>query len=139
MRKNVPDQTPPAGVILFGKDKKNKPHASFFGKADLAAAVKAAHLMGMQAVVAETPGLRAVVAELTPGRVFARRAFVPFVKAEVYRRLITLAVAAGAFDRQGAAHGLKTPKPSPTAPPEALAGPTPAADNPSRGPTRPFG
>ena len=53
MRNNSPGQNPPA-VILFGIDEKHRPHASFFVKGDLAAAVKAADLMGMQTVIAET-------------------------------------------------------------------------------------
>jgi len=97
-------------VILFGKDETSKPHASFFPESDLAGALNAAALMKMRVLRTDTDARRAVAADLPQGRVFASgKAFVPFVAAPVYQRLIALAAGADAvcvrggwFDRQRA-------------------------------------
>jgi hypothetical protein len=82
-------------VILFGKDETSKPHASFFNEVDLAGALNAAALMKMQVLRTDSKERRAIAAELPQGRVFASgKAFVPFVAAPVYQRLVGLAAAA---------------------------------------------
>ena len=94
MNGKAPSAKTPA-VILFGKDQTSKPHASYFLEADLAAALKAAELMKMQVLRTDTDERRAVAAELPQGRIFqaSGRAFVPFVGAPLYRRLVALAAA----------------------------------------------
>jgi hypothetical protein len=84
-------------AILFGKDRTSKPHASYFLEGDLAAAVKAAELMKMRILLTDTDERRAVAAELPQGRIFqaSGRAFVPFVSARLYRRLVALAAGGG--------------------------------------------
>jgi hypothetical protein len=82
-------------VILFGKDETAKPHASFFHEADLPGALNAAELMKMKVLRTDTDERRAVAADLPQGRVFASgKAFVPFVAAPLYHRLVALARAA---------------------------------------------
>jgi hypothetical protein len=97
---SVNEKAPPVkipAVILFGKDRTSKPHASFFLEGDLAAAVKAAELMKMRVLLTDTEERRAVAAELPQGRIFqaSGRAFVPFVSAQLYRRLVALAAGGG--------------------------------------------
>jgi hypothetical protein len=84
-------------AILFGKDRTSKPHASYFLEGDLAAAVKAAELMKMRVLLTDTDERRAVAAELPQGRIFqaSGRAFVPFVSARLYRRLVALTAGGG--------------------------------------------
>jgi hypothetical protein len=84
-------------AILFGKDRTSKPHASYFLEGDLAAAVKAAELMKMRVLLTDTDERRAVAAELPQGRIFqaSGRAFVPFVSAQLYRRLVALTAGGG--------------------------------------------
>lgn len=77
-----------APVILFGRDERHRPHASRFG-GDIAGAEDAARLMGLYCAVADTDALRDLVARLPTGRLFpSGRAFVPFVKADLYDRLL---------------------------------------------------
>ena len=92
MNGKAPSEKTPA-VILFGKDQTSKPHASYFLEADLAAALKAAELMKMRVLLTDSDERRAVAAALPQGRIFqaSGRAFVPFVSAGVYRRLVALA------------------------------------------------
>ncbi|KLK93932.1 hypothetical protein AA309_05470 [Microvirga vignae] len=86
----APVDTDPA-IIVFGRDRTGKPHASFFGCGEASLAEKAATLMEMQILPVSTDEHRAVAAQLPPGRVFASgRAFVPLVRAELYARLVDL-------------------------------------------------
>lgn len=105
MNEKAPSAEIPA-VILFGKDETAKPHASFFQKADLAGALNAAALMKMRVLRTDTIERRAVAAELPQGRVFASgKAFVPFVAAPLYGRLVALAAVADSTAPRGLGWG----------------------------------
>jgi len=79
-----------SGVVVFGKDGAAKPHASWFGEADARLALKAARLMGMQALRPISEAARELTAKLPKGRVFASgRGFVPFVRPKLYEALAT--------------------------------------------------
>ena len=83
-----PAKLPSTCLIVFGLDDKGRPHASWFGDEDVALARKAAAMMGMAAVEANTEALRGLAGQLPAGRVFASgRAFVPFVKGGLYSQL----------------------------------------------------
>jgi hypothetical protein len=104
-------------AILFGKDRTSKPHASYFLEGDLAAAVKAAELMKMRVLLADTDERRAVAAQLPEGRIFraSGRAFVPFVSARLYGRLVALAAGGGRAlpgDPENPGTAKQAPKPS---------------------------
>ena len=101
-------------VILFGKDETSKPHASFFPESDLAGALNAAALMKMRVLRTDTAARRAVAADLPQGRVFASgKAFVPFVAAPLYQRLIALAAGADAVRAPGAGSTANEPNRGP--------------------------
>lgn len=71
----------PAALVVFGRDDGGKAHASRFGESDQGAAIKAAHLMGFQALAVEQPAVRDIADGLPEGRVFeSGKGFVPFVK-----------------------------------------------------------
>ena len=110
-------------VILFGKDETSKSHASFFPESDLANALNAAALMKMKVLRTDTDERRAVAAELPQGRVFASgKAFVPFVAAPVYQRLIALAAGADSICPAGAAWGPGGPENESVAAPDSNQG-----------------
>ncbi|KQP80732.1 hypothetical protein ASF60_22495 [Methylobacterium sp. Leaf113] len=58
-------------LIVFGRDKDGKPHASAFTEADATLATKAADLMGMRTVTVNTEEHRLIASQLPLGRVFA--------------------------------------------------------------------
>jgi hypothetical protein len=85
-------------LIIFGLDDAKRPHGSYFGAADAPAAEFAARTMGFLAHRLATAGEREVAATLAPGKLFASgRAFVPFVRADLFDRLLKL-VPAGALE-----------------------------------------
>ncbi|MBB3952805.1 hypothetical protein [Aureimonas jatrophae] len=78
-------------IVVLGRDERSKPHASWFGEADVRAARHAAQLMGMRSlgVAGGDEALAALAARLPSGRLFeSGRAFVPFVKGELYDQLV---------------------------------------------------
>ena len=84
-------------LVVFGRDKGGKAHASSFtaGEADLA--TKAAELMGLRTLPIRTDTERALAAQVPRGRVFATgRAFVPFIKASLLTELQAAALNNGA-------------------------------------------
>ena len=89
---SVTAMLPPAPhIVVFGRDQSGKPHASWFDQASGELATKAAALMNMRAVPVETEAVRELVGTLPRGRVFSSgRAFTPFVKGQLYTRLIEL-------------------------------------------------
>ncbi|MHC2017700.1 hypothetical protein [Methylobacterium sp. CM6247] len=82
----------PPGVILFGRDERHRPHASRFAAGDKANAERAAGLMGMNVLEISDDTHHSLAAGLPQGRLFeSGKAFVPFVKAEVFDRLVAAA------------------------------------------------
>lgn len=87
-------------VIVLGLDEADKPHASVFNEPDAALAEKAAGLMDMMTIRIEGEDLMAVAAGLPTGKIFASgNGFVPFVKRQVYDRLVALGEAAGTITK----------------------------------------
>ena len=86
----APALVPLASLILFGRDEAGRPHASVF-KDDMRPAVeRAADLMDLYCFPADTEALHNLAAMLPTGRLFpaSGKAFVPFVKAVLYDRLL---------------------------------------------------
>lgn len=82
----------PPGLILFGRDERHRPHASRFAAGDKAEAERAASLMGMHVLEISDDTHHSLAAGLPQGRLFGSgKAFVPFVKAEVFDRLVAAA------------------------------------------------
>ncbi|GAA4129475.1 hypothetical protein ACFFTN_09815 [Aminobacter aganoensis] len=76
-------------LILLGRDDAGKAHASWFDGEDAAPAKDAARLMGMAALSVEGDELRDLAIRLPKGKLFTSgRAFVPFVKGEIFERLL---------------------------------------------------
>ena len=77
-------------IILFGRDDRGRPHGSRFDRRDKAEVERAAQLMDFHLVEATTKEMRDIGAALPEGRIFpaSGKAFVPFVKAALFDRLI---------------------------------------------------
>jgi hypothetical protein len=82
-------------LVVFGRDEAGKPHASWFDAETADLAVNAAKLMQMRVLKVETEEQKALARQLARGRVFATgRAFTPFARANLYSKLVELAVGA---------------------------------------------
>ena len=78
-------------LVIFGRDEANKAHASWFAAADAELAIKAAGMMGMRVLPANTDEHRAAASKLAAGRIFeSGRGFVPFAKEAAYKALEAL-------------------------------------------------
>jgi len=112
-------------VILFGIDSTGKPKAARFGAKHAGLATKAASQLQLQLLPANTPNVAEITARLPVGRVHATgRMFIPFVRRDVYDKLV-LAASAGGSKQQ-----------PPAAPPSSTGGA--AGSNPPRSaPNRP--
>ncbi|GJE15619.1 hypothetical protein [Methylobacterium marchantiae] len=87
-----PAATIPPSLILFGRDERHRPHASRFAAGEKAEAERAAGLMGMHVLEISDDTHQSLAAGLPQGRLFGSgKAFVPFVKGEVFDRLIAAA------------------------------------------------
>ncbi|MER9141831.1 hypothetical protein NKH92_03980 [Mesorhizobium sp. M0871] len=88
---SVASETTPS-LIVFGRDESNKPHASVFLLPQVEAAEGAARLMGMHSHHVDPGDSPEIVMRLPAGKLFdSGKAFVPFVKGELYTRIVTLA------------------------------------------------
>jgi hypothetical protein len=78
-------------AVLFGLDDQGKAHAATFESEELEAARKAAGLMDMQMAELQGEDHMAAVAQVPRGRLYATgKAFVPFVKRDLYERLLAI-------------------------------------------------
>jgi hypothetical protein len=109
-------------LIVFGLDEAQKPHASWFEKADAPLAAKAAGLMGMKVLRLTDDEQRGLAGKLPKGRVFeSGKAFVPFVNKALYSQLaamggeepsVDLAVVQAASEDEQAGEGSAHTKPA---------------------------
>ena len=82
----------PAPVILFGIDSRGKPKAARFRKDHASLAVKAAGQLQLQVLANDNSKVGEIAARLPVGRVHATgRAFVPFVRRDLYDKLLAIA------------------------------------------------
>jgi hypothetical protein len=82
----------PPAVILFGNDDTGKPHTSSFDINRRHEAIKAAGLMGFQALAVEGDFLVSLAKKVPVGKVFSSgKGFVPFVKRDVGEQLAQFA------------------------------------------------
>ncbi|TBD03085.1 hypothetical protein ELH21_01065 [Rhizobium leguminosarum] len=80
--------TLPHPVIILGRDDSGKAHASFFPATDAQPASRAASLMGMFSLRADNDAVRSLLPKLPKGKLFdSGKAFVPFVKQDVYNQI----------------------------------------------------
>jgi len=89
----LPDTVQQFGLILFGRDERQRPHASYFAGGEAGAAQRAAALMGMHVLPVDADEPRRLAEALPRGRIFegSGKAFVPFVKHDVFERLMSAA------------------------------------------------
>lgn len=85
-----------APVVLFGIDSSGKPKAARFGTKHAGLATKAASQLQLRVLQGNDPKVAALVGRLPVGRVHATgRMFVPFVRRDLYDKLLAAAPAAG--------------------------------------------
>ena len=79
-------------LILMGRDNQGRAHASTFALAEIGAAERAAELMGLHVLMVCEDEHRNLAAKLPKGRLFkSNRAFVPFVKVDLFSKLLAAA------------------------------------------------
>lgn len=82
----------PAPVVLFGIDSSGKPKAARFRKDHASLAVKAASQLHLQVLANDSPKIAEIAARLPVGRIHATgRTFVPFIRRELYDKLLAVA------------------------------------------------
>jgi hypothetical protein len=85
-------RTCPSPVVLFGIDSRGKPKAARFGKNAATLARKAASQLQLRTISGDDPKIADIAARLPVGRVHATgKAFVPFVRRDLYDKLIAAA------------------------------------------------
>jgi hypothetical protein len=85
-------RTCPAPLVLFGIDSHGKPKAARFGKNAAVLALKAATQLQLRTIAGNDPKIAEIAARLPVGRVHATgKAFVPFVRRDLYDKLIAAA------------------------------------------------
>jgi hypothetical protein len=103
-----------APVVLFGMDSRGKPKAARFRKDHAGLAVKAAGQLQLQVLANDNPKIGEIAARLPVGRVHATgRAFVPFIRRDLYDKLIAVA---SNGNSQSPAPALATPSASGSVP-----------------------
>jgi hypothetical protein len=92
----VIDRKPSSGaavaVVLFGVDETGKPKAATFEEKQASLATTAAQQMQLQIAPITNPALAEIAAQLPVGRIYSNgRGLVPYVRRDLYAKLITAA------------------------------------------------
>lgn len=86
----------PTPVVVFGIDTNGKPKAARFGKDHASLAVKAADQLRLRVLPGNHPKIADLFGRLPVGRVHATgRTFVPFVRRDLYDKLVAIAAPNG--------------------------------------------
>ena len=89
---STPATTCSTPLVLFGLDSRGKSKGARFGKEHADLAVKAASQLQLQVLAGNDPKIAEIVARLPVGRVHvAGRTFVPFIRRDLYDRLVAAA------------------------------------------------
>ena len=84
-------------VVVYGTDDGEKPRAGLFKPSQAALAIKAAGLMKLKHLPVDTTAHLAAVEKVPAGRLYANgRGFVPYVRRDLYDKIVGLAVASPA-------------------------------------------
>ncbi len=87
----APAAGPVRAVVVFGTDATGKPRAAYFEAAYADLAAKAAGLMQLHTLPVTTAEERELAAKLPAGKIYeSGRGFVPFIRRDLYDRLIAL-------------------------------------------------
>ena len=82
----------PAPVVLFGIDSHGKPKGARFGKDQADLAIKAANQLQLRVLASNDPKVADLATQLPVGRVHATgRTFVPFIRRDLYDKLVAAA------------------------------------------------
>jgi hypothetical protein len=121
----------PPTLVVFGRDGASKPRAAWFDATDAEAATAAAETMRLRALPITDELGRDLAGQLARGRMLATgRALVPFVRRDLFARLVTLAGAEAGLSLAGGS--TTAPDETPKQPP-AIAGAAEAPPPPRPG------
>ena len=82
----------PSPLVLFGIDSRGKPKGARFGREHASLAIKAATQLQLNVLASNDPKVAEIAARLPVGRVHATgRTFVPFIRRDLYDRLVAAA------------------------------------------------
>jgi hypothetical protein len=88
----TPATSCPAPVVLFGIDSHGKPKGARFGKDHADLAIKAASQLHLRVLASNDPKVAELATQLPVGRVHATgRTFVPFIRRDLYDKLVAAA------------------------------------------------
>jgi hypothetical protein len=88
----TPATSCPAPVVLFGIDSHGKPKGARFGKDQADLAIKAASQLQLRVLASNDPKVAGLATQLPVGRVHATgRTFVPFIRRDLYDKLVAAA------------------------------------------------
>jgi hypothetical protein len=88
----TPATSCPAPVVLFGIDSHGKPKGARFGKDHADLAIKAANQLQLRVLASNDPKVADLATQLPVGRVHATgRTFVPFIRRDLYDKLVAAA------------------------------------------------
>jgi hypothetical protein len=88
----TPATSCPAPVVLFGIDSHGKPKGARFGKDHADLAIKAASQLQLRVLASNDPKVADLATQLPVGRVHATgRTFVPFIRRDLYDKLVAAA------------------------------------------------
>ena len=96
----------PAPVVLFGIDSHGKPKGARFGKDQADLAIKAANQLQLRVLASNDPKVADLATQLPVGRVHATgRTFVPFIRRDLYDKLVAAAPNGNAHPKSTLASG----------------------------------
>jgi hypothetical protein len=88
----TPATSSPAPVVLFGIDSHGKPKGARFGKDHADLAIKAASQLQLRILASNDPKVADLATQLPVGRIHATgRTFVPFIRRDLYDKLVAAA------------------------------------------------
>jgi hypothetical protein len=88
----MPATSCPAPVVLFGIDSHGKPKGARFGKDHAELAIKAASQLQLRVLASNDPTVADLATQLPVGRIHATgRTFVPFIRRDLYDKLVAAA------------------------------------------------
>ena len=88
----TPATSCPAPVVLFGIDSHGKPKGARFGKDHADLAIKAAGQLQLRVLASNDPKVADLATQLPVGRIHATgRTFVPFIRRDLYEKLVAAA------------------------------------------------
>ncbi|MGX7705158.1 hypothetical protein [Methylobacterium sp. Gmos1] len=134
----VPLRPMTPALVLFGRDDAGRPRAAWFDVSEAKLAAQAAEVMNLRVVQLADEEQRAFADQFTHGRLFGSgRAFIPYIRRELFPRLLELAGVQVDPDGTGLAPAAENGPPA--APQEPVRGTLPRATTAAPPPPAPPG